>query len=91
VKERRGGERERRSGPLGGCWARRRHGLAGLSCAAGKTWASGRGKEGGELGCWAEREGVRGLGVLFSFFKPFFKTFSNFKHFKLFSKFSNKL
>jgi hypothetical protein len=58
----------RRSGPPGGVWAGRRDGPAGLRWAVGKTWSGGRGKEEGELGCGAERKGVRGLGV-FLFFK----------------------
>jgi hypothetical protein len=93
-------ERGRRSGPPGGVWAGRRDGPAGLSWATGKTWADGIGKEGGELGCWAERKGEKGLGFIFKTFsflsKPLntFQTLNSFKTFhdlNSFPKFSNKL
>jgi hypothetical protein len=47
----------------------------GIKLGRGENLGRGRGKEGGELGCWAEREGVGGLGVLFSFLNPFSKLF----------------
>jgi hypothetical protein len=95
VKERReGGEAGHR-----GVWAKRRDGPAGLSWAAGKTWADGRGKEGGS---WVAGLKGKGKGFVFYFQNHFFsfKTLKHFSNFKLlqnfsrlnsFPKFSNKL